>query len=62
MYGPLLMAARFEDEPRERWHRHFAAIRLWVWSFLLKKRQRPCGPGMKTVTVKNYGHVGLTSC
>ncbi len=25
MYGPLVMAARFEEEPREKWYRHFAA-------------------------------------
>jgi uncharacterized protein len=25
MYGPLVLAARFEDEPREKWYRHFAA-------------------------------------
>ncbi len=25
MYGPLVMAARFAEEPREKWYRHFAA-------------------------------------
>lgn len=25
MYGPLVMAARFQEEPREKWYRHFAA-------------------------------------
>ena len=25
MYGPLVLAARFEEEPRERWYRHFRA-------------------------------------
>jgi DUF1680 family protein len=25
MYGPLALAARFEEEPREKWYRHFAA-------------------------------------
>ena len=25
MYGPLVMTARFEEEPREKWYRHFAA-------------------------------------
>ena len=25
MYGPLVLAARFEEEPREKWHRHFRA-------------------------------------
>ena len=25
MYGPLVLAARFEQEPREQWYRHFAA-------------------------------------
>ena len=25
MYGPLVLAARFEVEPREKWYRHFAA-------------------------------------
>lgn len=25
MYGPLVFAARFEEEPREKWYRHFAA-------------------------------------
>ncbi len=25
MYGPLVLAARFEEEPRERWRRHFRA-------------------------------------
>ena len=25
MYGPLVMAARFEEEPRDRWYRHFTA-------------------------------------
>jgi DUF1680 family protein len=25
MYGPLVLAARFETEPREKWYRHFAA-------------------------------------
>jgi uncharacterized protein len=24
MYGPLVLAARFEEEPREKWYRHFA--------------------------------------
>jgi DUF1680 family protein len=23
MYGPLVLAARFEEEPREKWYRHF---------------------------------------
>ena len=25
MYGPLVMASRFEEEPRDKWYRHFAA-------------------------------------
>ena len=25
MYGPLVMTARFEEEPRQKWYRHFAA-------------------------------------
>lgn len=25
MYGPVVLAARFEEEPREKWYRHFAA-------------------------------------
>ncbi len=25
MYGPLVMAARFKEEPREKWYRHFTA-------------------------------------
>ena len=25
MYGPLVLAARFEDEPREKWYRHYQA-------------------------------------
>ena len=25
MYGPLVLAARFEEEPRENWYRHFRA-------------------------------------
>ena len=25
MYGPLVLAARFEEEPREKWYRHFTA-------------------------------------
>jgi len=25
MYGPLVLAARLEEEPREKWYRHFAA-------------------------------------
>ncbi len=25
MYGPMVLAARFEEEPRERWYRHFTA-------------------------------------
>ena len=25
MYGPLVLAARFEEEPREKWYRHFRA-------------------------------------
>jgi hypothetical protein len=25
MYGPLVLAARFEEEPREKWYPHFAA-------------------------------------
>ncbi|HZD31486.1 MAG TPA: beta-L-arabinofuranosidase domain-containing protein, partial [Candidatus Angelobacter sp.] len=25
MYGPLVMAAQFEEEPRDRWYRHFTA-------------------------------------
>jgi DUF1680 family protein len=25
MYGPLVLAARFEQEPREKWYRHFRA-------------------------------------
>ena len=25
MYGPLVMAALFEEEPRDKWYRHFAA-------------------------------------
>ena len=24
MYGPLVLAARFEEEPREKWYRHFS--------------------------------------
>ena len=27
MYGPLVLAARFEDEPREKWYRHFSGRR-----------------------------------
>ena len=27
MYGPLVLAARFEEEPRERWYRHFTAAK-----------------------------------
>ena len=25
MYGPLVLATRFEEEPREKWYRHFAS-------------------------------------
>jgi hypothetical protein len=25
MYGPLVLAARFEDEPKEKWYRHYQA-------------------------------------
>jgi DUF1680 family protein len=25
MYGPMVLAARFEEEPREKWYRHFAS-------------------------------------
>jgi hypothetical protein len=25
MYGPLVMVARFEEEPREKWYRQFTA-------------------------------------
>jgi hypothetical protein len=25
MYGPLVLAARFEEEPRDKWYRHFAS-------------------------------------
>jgi hypothetical protein len=25
MYGPLVLAARFEEEPQDKWYRHFAA-------------------------------------
>jgi DUF1680 family protein len=25
MYGPLVLAARFAEEPREKWYRHFTA-------------------------------------
>ena len=25
MYGPLVLAARFEDEPKEKWCRHYQA-------------------------------------
>jgi uncharacterized protein len=25
MYGPLVMSARFDEDPREKWYRHFAA-------------------------------------
>jgi len=25
MYGPLVLAARFEEDPREKWYRHFTA-------------------------------------
>ncbi|HEX5315460.1 MAG TPA: hypothetical protein VFX22_02320, partial [Candidatus Kapabacteria bacterium] len=25
MYGPLVLAARFEEEPREKWYRNFRA-------------------------------------
>jgi hypothetical protein len=25
MYGPVVLAARFEEEPREKWYRHFTA-------------------------------------
>ena len=25
MYGPLVLAARFAEEPREKWYRHFRA-------------------------------------
>ncbi len=27
MYGPLVLAARFEEEPRARWYRHFTAAK-----------------------------------
>lgn len=27
MYGPLVLAARFEEEPRESWYRHFTAAK-----------------------------------
>ena len=27
MYGPLVLAARLEEEPRERWYRHFTAAK-----------------------------------
>jgi uncharacterized protein len=27
MYGPLVLAARFEEEPRDRWYRHFTAAK-----------------------------------
>jgi DUF1680 family protein len=36
MYGPLVMAARFEDEPREKWYRHFTA-----------DEKREAGPGLQ---------------
>ncbi|MGC2186563.1 MAG: hypothetical protein WA637_25070 [Terriglobales bacterium] len=25
MHGPLVLAARFEDEPKEKWYRHYQA-------------------------------------
>ena len=25
MYGPLVLAARFDDEPKEKWYRHYQA-------------------------------------
>ena len=44
MYGPLVMAARFEEEPRDRWYRHFAADEKQEASPDLQLKGRPKDP------------------
>ncbi len=41
MYGPLVLAARFEEEPREKWYRHFAAEEKQEPSPTLQFRGKP---------------------
>ena len=44
MYGPLVIAARFEEEPRDRWYRHFAADEKQEASPDLQLKGRPKDP------------------
>jgi hypothetical protein len=41
MYGPLVLAARFEEEPREKWYRHFAAQEKQEPAPILKFKGKP---------------------
>lgn len=44
MYGPLVMAARFEEEPHDRWYRHFAADEKQEASPDLQFKGKPSDP------------------
>ena len=44
MYGPLVMASRFEEEPRDKWYRHFAADEKQEAAPNLKLEGKPDDP------------------
>ncbi len=44
MYGPLVMAARYEEEPREKWYRHFAADEKQESAPILQFKGKPHTP------------------
>jgi DUF1680 family protein len=44
MYGPVVLAARFEEEPREKWYRHFAAQEKQEPAPILKFKGKPGDP------------------
>lgn len=44
MYGPLVLAARFEEEPREKWYRHFTADEKQQAAATLQFHGKPDNP------------------